>query len=414
MGSKRNLEDKDANAKKAQKTKGGLDVEVHPLLRELAAVPSASRKGPSLPQSRDIHGLFNPYIEQTNISSERHSHRHRPLQLNPKGKFVAVANEKRAEIAEKQEAIKREKELLQKGILPEINTQENLFRSTFPPLIEWWDMPFLRTRLYRAFYDEKKEFYLDDEQALVSIYVQHPAPIPAVGEEPIEQKVYLTKEEMRRKRRNERQIKLKEKQDRIKLGLDPPPPPKVKLANLMNVLTDEAIKDPTSVERRVRQEIQDRYDKHMAENEARKPTPEQKLEQIKEAQERDLLKGLMTAVYKINSLADGQQFFKVDMNAKQLGLVGIALINPRFCLVIVEGGAKSVNFFKKLVTKRIKWDKLVTGETLQNSCVQVWEGRLKELSFMKWSPMYTSNDEDVYKLLKKFGHENYWRQAFNL
>lgn len=414
LNTKRLSQDDLGSGKKFQKTKGGLDVEVHPLLRELAAVPSASRKGPGLPQSRDIHGLFNPYIEQSSISSEKLSHRRRPLHLNPRGKFIAEANDRRTELAEKQKIIEKEKELLKQGILPEVNTQETLFRSSFPPLIEWWDIPYLRTRLYRAFYDEKKEFCLNDEQALVSIYVQHPAPIPSVIEDPTEQKVYLTKEEMRRKRRNERQIRLREKQDRIKLGLDPPPPPKVKLANLMNVLTDEAIKDPTSVERRVRQEIQDRYDKHMAENEARKPSQEQKHQQIKEAQQRDLQKGLMTAVYKINSLADGQHFFKVDMNAKQLGLVGIALINPRFCLVIVEGGAKSVKFFKKLVSARIKWDKLVTGEPLQNCCTLVWEGELKELSFKKWSPMYTSDDEDVYKVLKKFGHENYWRQAFNL
>ena len=52
--------------------------------------------------------------------------------------------------------------------------------------------------------------------------------------------------------KNERQLKQQEKQDRIKLGLDPPPPPKVKLSNLMNVLTNESIKDPTAVENRVK------------------------------------------------------------------------------------------------------------------------------------------------------------------
>lgn len=407
---------KPQNKAQQQNVKGGLDVEVHPLFRELAAVPTVTKKSRKSASTRDLFDAtaLNPYIDQKNFASSMSSHRRRPLQLNPKGKFIAEANQVRAQEQERLQKEKDEQERLQKGILPDANTQETLFRSAFPPLIEWWDMPYLRTRLYKAFFDESKDFYLDDEQAPISIYIQHPVPVPPPNDTIIEPKVYLTKDEIRRKRRNERQIKHKEKQDRIKLGLDPPPPPKVKLANLMNVLTDEAIKDPTSVERRVRQEIQDRYEKHMAENEARKPTPEQKQERVKQSQTSDLQKGLVTTVYKVKSLADGQHFFKVDMNAKQLGLFGIALINPRFCLVIAEGGAKSMKFFKKLMTRRIKWDQLASGEKLDNSCVEVWEGELKDLSFRKWSPMYTENDDEAYQVLKKFGHENYWREAFNL
>lgn len=394
--------------------KGGLHVNLHPLFRELASVPTATKKNAKLKTARDLFDAtsLNPYIDQNTITAGANSHRHRPLQLNPQGKFIEEAAQIRAQNEKLLEQKKHEEELLEKGILPEVNTQETLFRQAYPPLIEWWDMPYLRTRLYKAFNEESKDFFLDDEQAPVSIYIQHPVPIPPPGEGPIEQKVYLTKDEMRRKRRNERQTKLKEKQDRIKLGLDPPPPPKVKLANLMNVLTDEAIKDPTSVERRVRQEIQERYEKHMAENEARKPTQEQKHERVLESHEKDLRKGLLTTIYKVSSLEDGQHFYKVDMNAKQLGLYGMALINPRFCLVIVEGGAKSIKFFKKLMTLRIKWDKLASGEDLNNSCKEIWEGELKELSFKKWSPMYTKDDEEAYQILKKFGHENYWREAF--
>lgn len=412
---KRPIDQASGSSSKHQKTKGGLHVELHPLFRELAAVPTVTHKNSKLKGARDLFDAtsLNPYIDQTTISAGANSHRHRPLQLNPKGKFIEEAKQARAQNEELIEKRKKEEDLQNKGILPDINTQETLFKLAFPPLIEWWDMPYLRARLYKAFNEEKKEFYLEDEQAPVSIYIQHPVPIAPPGEGSPEQKVYLTKDEMRRKRRNERQIKLKEKQDRIKLGLDPPPPPKVKLANLMNVLTDEAIKDPTSVERRVRQDIQKRLDKHMADNEARRPTQEQRHERILESHDKDLRKGLLTTIYKVSSLEDGQHYYKVDMNAKQLGLYGMALINPRFCLVIVEGGAKSIRFFKKLMTLRIKWDKLASGENLDNSCKQIWEGELKELSFKKWSPMYTQNDEEAYQILKKFGHENYWREAFN-
>ena len=149
--------------------------------------------------------------------------------------------------------------------------------------------------------------------------------------------MFLTKKEMKRARRNERQARHKEKQDRIRLGLDPPPPPKVKLSNLMNVLTNEAIKDPTGVEMRVRKEVEERLEKHLQENEARRLTPEQKHEKIKAKRENDLQRGYFTTVYKVNTLEDPQHFFKVDMNAKQLDLFGIVLINPRFNLIIVEG-----------------------------------------------------------------------------
>lgn len=414
MSSRKTKRYAEDNPKK--EAKGGLDVEVHPLFRDLAAVPTATKKARTQNKTRDLFDAtaLNPYIEQSNISSAVSRHCPRPLQINRKGKYIEEAEHQRALEAQRLQKLKEQEQFKKKGIFPEINTQENLFRLSFPPLIEWWDVPYLRARLYRAFFDSNKELFLEDEQAPVSLYIQHPVPVPPPRDGPIEQKVYLTKDELQRKRRIERQIKHKEMQDRIKLGLDPPPPPKVKLANLMNVLTDEAIKDPTSVERRVRQEIQERYDKHMAENEARKPTKEQKHERVKEAQNIDLQKGFMTTIYKVNSLADGQHFYKVDINAKQLGLFGMALINPRFCLVIVEGGTKSINFYDKLMMRRIKWDKLVSGDTLENRCSKIWEGELKELSFRKWSPMYTDNDEEAYLVLKKFGHENYWREAFHV
>ena len=116
----------------------------------------------------------------------------------------------------------------------------------------------------------------------------------------------------------------------------------------------------------------------------------------------------------MNTLEDPQHFFKVDMNAKQLDLFGIVLINPRFNLIIVEGGAKSIKFYKKLMTKRIKWNQSNSDvDVSNNKCTILWEGQLNELLFKKWSPMYTQDDEEAYKVLNKFGHENYWREAFD-
>ncbi|GEQ66663.1 hypothetical protein JCM33374_g326 [Metschnikowia sp. JCM 33374] len=396
------------------------NVPLHPLLRDMVSIPKATN--PLRQNSRlnarptfDAASL-NPYIDQADIS--RQAHRPRPLQLNPKGKYVEKGEKLRAQIRQHQqiEAERREKDA--KGILPNVNTQEELYKPQMPPLVEWWDRPYLRGRSYAEFQDSGSGFVLDNEFAPVTSYIQHPVPIEAPWERLTpnqEAKLFLTKEEMKRKRRNERQIRHREQQDRIKLGLDPPPPPKVKLSNLMNVLTNEAIQDPTGVEMKVRQEVQERFDKHMKENEARKLTPDQKAQKRELQHEKELSKGLHTTVYKVDDLSDGQHFFKVDMNAKQLNLVGIVLLNPRFNLVVVEGAAKSIKFYKKLMTRRIKWQESNNGHDLAaNKCAVVWEGELPELSFQKWSPMYTKDDEEAYKVLNKFGHENYWREAFDM
>lgn len=392
----------------------GINVEIHPLLREMAAVPKVPNKYNPLKQhSRSIFdaAALNPYLDQNSFAAS--SHRHRALSFNPKGKYIAKAEELRSKEKERQIQEQKRAQKEAKGLLPDENTREILYKPDACPLIEWWDRPFLETRLYQEFYDKKKDFVLDSEDAPVSIYIQHPVPISAPWEKRTdeEQAMYLTKKEMKRVRRNERQARHKEKQDRIKLGLDPPPPPKVKLSNLMNVLTNEAIKDPTGVEMKVRKDVEDRLQKHLKENEKRKLTPEQRHEKIKLQHEKDMDRGYFTTVYRVESLEDPQQFFKVDINAKQLDLVGIILKNPRFNLVIVEGGAKGIKFYRKLMTQRIKWTESKELDMSKNRCTVIWEGQLKELLFGKWSPMYTSDDEGAYKVLNKFGHENYWREA---
>lgn len=392
------------------------NVELHPLLRDIVAMPKATNPLRHNARPKFDVASLNPYIDQADIS--RQNHRSRPLELNPRGKYVDIAARLREEELERQRKQEEMREKEAKGILPNINTQEELFKPLMPPQAEWWDRPYMRSRLYEEFLEKGSEYVLDSESAPVTSYVQHPVPIEAPWERNSgngESNLFLTKKELKRKRRNERQIRHKEQQDRIKLGLEPPPPPKVKLSNLMNVLTNEAIQDPTGVEMKVRQEVQERFDEHMKQNEDRKLSSEQKATKRGLQHKKELSKGYFTTVYKVNDLNDGQHFFKVDMNAKQLNLVGIVLVNPRFSLVIAEGSAKSIKFFKKLMTRRIKWQELNNGLDLANNqCNVVWEGELRELSFQKWSPMYTKDDEDAYRVLNKFGHENYWREAFDL
>src|SRR6266705_2446978 len=98
-------------------------------------------------------------------------------------------------------------------------------------------------------------------------------------------------------RKQRRQAELQDKRDRIRMGLIPPDPPKgllsicysspfayycvaVRLANLMKVLTSDAVQDPTRVEARVRREVAMRKHTHDKMNAERKLTDEQRREKV--------------------------------------------------------------------------------------------------------------------------------------
>ncbi|KAG2736505.1 hypothetical protein G9P44_000595 [Scheffersomyces stipitis] len=404
--------------------KGGLNVEIHPLLRATVLTPALPKN--HNPLSQNVRKWFdpfaiNPYLKQTDSSVPQH--KPRQLVFNPKGRYIAQGDALREKIALEQQQKKELEEKKARGLAPDESLGEQLYKPEHPPSLEWWDKPFVLDRDYSQIEDSTR-LNLNDEEQPVSIYIQHPVFIPPPWEKlnPEAKPMYLTKKERKRIRKNERSEKHKDKQDRIKLGLDAPPPPKVKLSNLMNILTNEAIKDPTAIEMRVRQEVEERLQNHLATNEARKLTKEQRHEKIQEQREKDLSKGYFTSVYRVDNLSNPQHFFKVNKNAQQLDLVGICLRNPKFNLIVVEGGHKSIKFFNKLLTKRIKWTENVvpkhSNESTQelqdlsaNKCYLVWEGQVKELSFQKWSVMYSRDEDEAFDVLNRFRIENYWREA---
>ena len=61
------------------------------------------------------------------------------------------------------------------------------------------------------------------------------------------------------------------------------------------------------------------------------------------------------SVYRIDSLANGRNRFKVSKNAEQNALTGVVVMHPKFNLVIVEGGSHSINNYRKLMLNRIDW-----------------------------------------------------------
>ena len=198
---------------------------------------------------------------------------------------------------------------------------------------------------------------IEHEHSPIDHLVQHPIPIPppTVNIKVQPHGVILTKQEMKKMRRQRRAAEQQDKRDRIKMGLLPPDPPKIKLANLMRVLGNEAIADPTKVEARVRREVAARHEMHERANAERMLTDEERRDRRIYKTKVEEAKGIWCQVYRIENLSSPSHRFKVRKNAQQHHLSGLILTHPDFSLVVVEGAAKALKAYKRLMLMRIDW-----------------------------------------------------------
>lgn len=398
----------------------GLDQEVHPLLLQIKEEQELKKHNPYLDFSATSvkDDFFDPQVDQPR------ARRPKALQFSAPGRYIAQAEELRYEAKMEKMRLEMEAEAEAKRAKREvgISVDERKYKVPNPPAVEWWDLAYTQT-------EEGFEGALKTDaelEQLVTCYIQHPVLIKAPWEAhqpegPVA--LHLTKREQKRIRKQARAEKHKDQQDRIRLGLDPAPPPKVKLTNLISVLSSESIKDPTSVEMRVRQEVENRRLQHEKENEDRKLTKEERAQKIADKAERDKqTKGVFTAVFRIESLEDDQHRYKVNVNAKQLHLTGMTLLNPDFNLVVVEGSPRDVLRYKKLMTRRIQWTEAAPireqdegvkelPDLSKNKCTLVWEGQLLEQHFKKWTTESAEDQVSAVDLLKRNKVENYWIAA---
>lgn len=170
----------------------------------------------------------------------------------------------------------------------------------------------------------------------INIYVQHPIKIPAPGDKDKVQlkPLMLTKKEQKKMRKQRRQAEQQDKRDRIRMGLQAPDPPKVRLANLMKVLTSDAVQDPTRVEAKVRREVAMRKHQHEKMNAERKLTDEQRREKIENKKAEEEKKGLVGAVFKyVASLPFHPMFVETDCMYQSKNTVGslTSLQGPQEC-----------------------------------------------------------------------------------
>ena len=93
------------------------------------------------------------------------------------------------------------------------------------------------------------------------------------------------------------------------------------------MLGEQAVTDPSKVEMRVLQQMQQRVLNHEMRNLAAQLTPaERAAKRMKKLQE-DTSRIVHVAVFKVNALTNPKHRFKVDVNAQQYYLSGTVLLN---------------------------------------------------------------------------------------
>ena len=151
------------------------------------------------------------------------------------------------------------------------------------------------------------------------------------------------------------------------------------------------------------------------------------------------------SIRRVKTLSDPAHRFKVRKNAEQWNLTGVCIFNPTFSMVYVEGAAKFIRQYKRLMLHRIAWteparergeedveledaDEDATegkgkGKTVavedegsasleDNQCWLVWEGQLRDRSFNNFKPKSCPTDSTAKEVLgQKLA--GYWDQAKN-
>lgn len=325
----------------------------------------------------------NPYFD---FSIPKKRRRPQKLKFITPGKYLKKAEQQRHEdkIKELQDKVR---ETIRKTGVSNILNNAVLKKEQEIPEIEWWDLPFVQSN------------YENIVLTQITANVFHPAPLIR-NQKQVSTTVMLTAKERKKLRRQRRQEEQQEKQDQIRLGLLPQEEPKVKLANLMRVLKNESVQDPTKIEAKVREQIKKRKQKHEEMNLSRKLTKDQlRLKRLRRRQ-RDEQRGIYGALFKCDDLSPPLIRKKIDLNAEQLGLTGVAVMYKEHNTILVEGGGRGISHFKRLVLKRIEWD-----------CDLVWEGELTSRMFQDFRVRSCTLELQVLDLFKGGQLEYYWSMA---
>ncbi|KAH8830142.1 small nuclear ribonucleoprotein hPrp3 [Flagelloscypha sp. PMI_526] len=423
-----------------------------PMLPKFSTVKANARNAPSpsasVAPTRSSTGTpkpvaTNPYLNVENSATQdgdfasqpKDRATNRQFRFNQKGKYVHIADKQRQE-NQLEELRKRIAEKAEKaGMSGDAVTggPGGGIKRPPPPAAEWWDASLLPGQNYRDIDSlgiEGLSVLLETQaNSPITSLIQHPIAIPPPGNLAGggETKVMLTSREQKKKRKLERKQAQQDKRDRVKMGLLPPDPPKVRLGNLMKVLTSSAVADPTKVEARVRREVAQRKHVHDKMNTERKLTDEQKAEKLNNKMERaEKKEGVQGCVYRIKVLSDPSHQFKVRKNAEQHGLSGICIFNPNFSLVYVEGRFQWTTAARARDEPELalnpddppgssavqKTEEERAKELQNNRCDLIWEGQIRERAFVGFRARNCPTDGTAREVLGE-KMRGYWDMARN-
>ncbi|KAJ2783075.1 U4/U5/U6 small nuclear ribonucleoprotein prp3 [Coemansia javaensis] len=375
----------------------------------------------------------NPYFDPAlggrrtaGPSARRHN---KQFQFVRPGRYVEQAEKQRAEA--KLEQLKAEiEERAAKARLEEEVLDVNAVRPAEPPAVEWWDAPFLGGG--GDSYDVERAV-LAGPDSLVTLYVQHPVPVEPPG--PIRDtgsaptQLMLTQRERKKIRRQRRLEQQREQREKVMLGLLPPEQPRLKMSNFMRIMANQSVPDPTRLEAEVRRQVQARLAKHEADNEARRLTPDQRREKRLAKTAADEQRGLVAAAFRVGRLAHPQHCYKVSVNAQQMHLTGTAIATPQMGLVVVEGSAKNVKAYKKLMLRRIDWtaqpgggagaaaegeeqeEASAAADYAGNECHLIWQGDIEARRFTQFRLRTCPTELQGKRRLAAAGCEALWQLA---
>lgn len=230
---------------------------------------------------------------------------------------------------------------------------------------------------------------------------------------------------MKKLRRINRRQTWKEKQEKIRLGLEPPPEPKLKMSNMMLVLGQQAVQDPTKIEAHVREQMERRQRAHEESNASRKLTGEEKKAKKMRKIKEDTSLGTYVTVFRVLNLTNLSKKFKVEANIKQLQMTGVVVLYKNVNVVVAEGGLKQQKKFKRLMLNRIKWseEQALSCEgniekdpkkASENKCFLVWEGMVKKRAFGEVKFKISPNESFAREIFKNHGVEHYWDLAYSI
>lgn len=418
--------------------------------------------------------LPNPYLADSSRPGSRDEREYGPkrrlLRFHQKGEIVRAVAEQRAkakQLAQEQHfrelqlKVEEEerRELVRKGELPDVSIGEDKYLPDFDgantpsEILEWWDIPYVEIKKgssYRILdrftfggsnskrkqrkrkegetsidHDEET----DDESEPSILYVWHPELIKDKEEGEKEgsgllKRVYLTKNEQKRLRRSRRQLQREEHELRIKLGLDPKPEPKVKLSNMMRVVENSSnILDPTKYEQQVKQQVDQRRQRHeLMNSERHEAAVIARKERVMKFEDTHSGTESMCYVYKFKSLSNPKIRYKLHMNSKQLKLKGCCLRigedGPG--IIIAVGDEKQCKFFDNLVSRRIKWtDDYIDKSNNQkidmseNFIKTEWSGYINTATthkFVTWFMKSCSSEEELLKVLDEFNARQFYQR----